>query len=310
MRRKGEMSLRERTAARLEEATTPALTVHKRRKPAEYFYWAVLILCAYSLIRFVSTSENLRLDLVGSYLFSQPILDGVKITLFLTTVGMLGGTVLGVLLAVMRISSSPVLRATSAAAVYASRSIPLLVQLLFWYFLASIIPKISISIPFGPEIWSADTNVLIGQIPAALIALSLFGAGYMAEIIRSGIIAIDPGQVEAAASIGMAKGMIFRRVIMPQAVRIIIPPTINQFVSILKYSGIVMFIGVGDLMYQVQAIYGQNFQQIPLLIVATIWYGVMTGVLTIAQHMMEKKLNGEPLRRRRGSSVRKEEAMG
>ncbi|WP_160317649.1 amino acid ABC transporter permease [Arthrobacter sp. RIT-PI-e] len=284
----------------------PTLTMHRRRRISEYFYWAVLVVVLFTLVRFVSTNENLRLDLVGDYLFSPVVLDGVKITLFLTAVGMLGGTVLGLVLAIMRISSSPVLRAVSATAVYASRSIPLLVQLLFWYFLASILPTITVRVPFGPDIWSANTNQLIGQIPAALIALSLFGAGYMAEIIRSGLMAVDRGQVEAAASLGMTTSLIMRRVTLPQATKIIIPPTINQFVSILKYSGIVMLIGVGDLMFQVSAVYGQNFQQIPLLIVATLWYGVLTGVLTIVQHALEKHFNGEWILPRR-SSLRLEE---
>jgi polar amino acid transport system permease protein len=286
----------------------PTLTMHRRRRVSEYVYWALLLLVLFAGVRFVSTNESLRLDLVGDYLFSPVVLDGVKITLFLTAVGMLGGTVLGLVLAIMRTSSSPVLRAVSATAVYTSRSIPLLVQLLFWYFLASILPTITIRVPFGPEIWSASTNQLIGQIPAALIALSLFGAGYMAEIIRSGLMAVDRGQVEAAASLGMTKALIMRRVTLPQATKIIIPPTINQFVSILKYSGIVMLIGVGDLMFQVSAVYGQNFQQIPLLIVATLWYGVLTGILTIVQHALEKHFNGERIVPRRSSLRVKEEA--
>lgn len=272
---------------------TENLVVKPRPRRAEAVH-AVTLLCLIAwLVYFIATNENLRLDLVGTYLFHDEVLSGVQVTLLLTVVGMVGGTLLGMVLAVMRLSSSWVLRFFSASAVYLSRSIPLLVQLLFWYFLASIVPVISISIPFGPELWSADTNQLIGQIPAALIALSLFGAGYMAEIIRSGVMSVDQGQVEGAMSIGMPKGLIMRRVILPQAVKIMVPPTINQFVSILKYSGIVMLIGVGDLMFQVSQIYGQNFQQVPLLIVAVIWYGVMTGGLTILQYFLEQRFQNQ-----------------
>ncbi|WP_369131052.1 amino acid ABC transporter permease [Modestobacter roseus] len=257
----------------------------------EFVYLAVVLVLLAMLANFVVTNDRLNLPVFWEYLFHPLVLDGLRITVILTVAGMVGGTVLGLVLTAMRLSSSPTLRAVSFTAIYISRTIPLLVQLLFWFFLASVLPRISFGIPFGPEFVSFETNAVINQLGAAIIALSLFVAGYMAEIMRSGVMSVDRGQVEAATAMGMTPLAVFRRVVFPQAARISVPPTMNQVISVLKYSSVVILIGLADLMYSVQAIYSRNFQQIPLLLVATFWYGLVVVVLTVVQSQLEKRLS-------------------
>ena len=257
----------------------------------EFVYLAVVGVLVAMLVNFVLTNDRLNLPVFGEYVFSPLVLDGLRITLILTVTGMAGGTLLGLLLTAMRLSSSPTLRSVAFTAVYVSRTIPLLVQLLFWFFLASVLPEFGFGIPFGPEFVTFETNTVINQLGAAVIALSLFEAGYMAEIMRAGVMSVDRGQVEAATAMGMTPWQVFRRVVFPQAARISIPPTMNQVISILKYSSVVILIGLADLMFAVQAIYSRNFQQIPLLLVATFWYGLITIVLTLVQSWLEKRLS-------------------
>ncbi len=257
----------------------------------EFLYLGVVGVFVAMLVNFVVTNDRLNLPVFAEYLFDPLVLDGLQTTLVLTVAGMTGGTLLGLVLTAMRLSSSPTLRSVAFTAIYVSRTIPLLVQLLFWFFLASVLPEISFGIPFGPEFVTLETNQVINQLGAAIIALSLFEAGYMAEIMRSGVLAVDRGQVEAATAMGMTPWKVFRRVVLPQAARISIPPTMNQVISILKYSSVVILIGLADLMFAVQAIYSRNFQQIPLLLVATFWYGLATIVLTLVQSQLEKRLS-------------------
>ncbi|MGY1813380.1 amino acid ABC transporter permease [Blastococcus sp. SYSU D00820] len=257
----------------------------------EFLYVAVVLVLGAMLVHFVATNDRLNLPVFADYVFHPLVMDGLQITLLLTVTGMAGGTLLGLLLTAMRLSSSPTLRSVAFTAIYVSRTIPLLVQLLFWFFLASVLPRISIGIPFGPEFATFQTNDVINQLGAAIIALSLFEAGYMAEIMRAGVLAVDRGQVEAATAMGMTPWQVFRRVVFPQAARISVPPTMNQVISILKYSSVVILIGLADLMFAVQAIYSRNFQQIPLLLVATFWYGLITIVLTLIQGQLEKRLS-------------------
>lgn len=282
-----------RTGAPADTGPTPSglEPIAPRVRWQEFLYLAVVVVLLAMLANFVLTNERLNLPVFWEYLFHPLVLDGLRITLILTAAGMVGGTVLGLALTAMRLSSSPTLRSVSFTAIYVSRTIPLLVQLLFWFFLASVLPRISFGIPFGPEFVSFETNAVINQLGAAIIALSLFVAGYMAEIMRSGVMSVDRGQVEAATAMGMTPLSVFRRVVFPQAARISIPPTMNQVISVLKYSSVVILIGLADLMYSVQAIYSRNFQQIPLLLVATFWYGLVVVVLTVVQSQLEKRLS-------------------
>jgi polar amino acid transport system permease protein len=168
------------------------------------------------------------------------------------------------------------------------RGTPVLVQLLVWFNLAFLYPKISIGIPFGPSWLTANANNLITPLAAAILGLGLNEGAYMAEIVRAGILSVEHGQSEAAQALGMSSGQTMRRIILPQAMRVIIPPTGNETISMLKTSSLASVITVTELLYAVQLIYSVNFKTIPLLIVASIWYLIVTSVLTAGQYYVER----------------------
>jgi polar amino acid transport system permease protein len=174
------------------------------------------------------------------------------------------------------------------AYVWLFRGTPLLVQLLFWYNLASFLPKLTLGIPFGPQWLEFDTNTVVTSLVAALLGLGLNEGAYMSEIIRAGIQSVDQGQSEAAAALGMSRRRAMRRIVLPQAMRVIVPPTGNQVISMLKGTSLVSIVAISELLYTVQVIYARTFETIPLLVVACIWYLILTTVLSIGQHYIER----------------------
>jgi polar amino acid transport system permease protein len=261
------------------------------RHPGRWVAAALLLVLAAMFVNFVLTSPRLRLDLVAGYLFERSILQGLLVTLELTVVAMAVGVVLGTVIAVMRLSENPLLRGAATAYVGLFRGTPILVQLLFWFFLGTVLPQISLGIPFGPSFASVPTNTLITQFTAAILGLGLNEAAYMAEIVRAGIGSVDRGQTEAAQALGMSPLTTYRRVVLPQAGRLIVPPTANEAISMLKLTSLCLVIGLPELTTTAQLIYGRNFQQIPLLIVASIWYLVLTTLLTIVQTRIERRMS-------------------
>ncbi|KAA9106636.1 amino acid ABC transporter permease [Microbacterium rhizomatis] len=230
----------------------------------------------------------MRWDVVGEYLFNPKVLDGVVLTLVLTAVAMILGCLIGLILALMKISSSLLLNVAADGYIWLFRGTPLLVQLLFWYNLASFIPTLSIGIPFGPSFVELDTNTVITSMVAAMLGLGLNEGAYMSEIIRAGIQSVDQGQAEAAAALGMSRRRAMRRIVLPQAMRVIVPPTGNQVISMLKGTSLVSIVAISELLYTVQVIYARTFETIPLLVVACIWYLFLTSVLSIGQHYIER----------------------
>jgi polar amino acid transport system permease protein len=198
------------------------------------------------------------------------------------------GIVLGVLLAVMRLSPNPLVSAASWTYIWLFRGTPVLVQILFWAFISALYPSISLGIPFGPQFAEFNANDLITPFVAGMLALGLNEGAYMAEIVRAGIISVAEGQTEAAKSLGMSRMLTMRRIVLPQAMRVIIPPTGNETISMLKTTSLVSVIAVGDLLYSAQLIYAVNYRTIPLLIVASIWYLIVTTVLTVGQFYVER----------------------
>ena len=261
------------------------------RHPWRWVAVAVITIYAAQAIIFAVTNEDLRWDLVWGYLFEKSVMRGLWMTVQLTAVSMAVGMVLGTLLAVMRLSDNPVLRGVAGAYVWLFRGTPILVQLLFWFFLGTILPTITLGIPFGPDLASWPTNAVITQFAAAILGLGLNEAAYMAEIVRAGIGSVDQGQTEAAEALGMGPVTTYRRVVLPQAARLIVPPTANETISMLKLTSLVLVIGLPDLTTTVQQIYGRNLHQIPLLIVASIWYLVLTTILTLVQSRLEKSMS-------------------
>jgi polar amino acid transport system permease protein len=211
------------------------------------------------------------------------------VTLELTVLSMLIGIVLGVILAVMRQSPNPVVSGGSWIYIWFFRGTPLLVQLLFWYNVAALFPTIDLGIPFGPSFIHGHANTLITPLAAALLGLGLNEGAYMAEIVRAGIISVDEGQTEAAQSLGMTRLMTMRLIVLPQAMRVILPPTGNETISMLKNTSLVSVIAYTELLYSAQQIYDVNYQTIPLLIVASIWYLVMTSIAYVGQYFIERR---------------------
>lgn len=260
------------------------------RHPWRWVALAVMAVYAAQAIVFVVTTPEFKWDLVGGYLFEKSILLGLWMTVKLTVVSMLVGLVLGSLIAIMRLSDNPVIRGVAGAYVWLFRGTPILVQLLFWFYVATVLPQISLGIPFGPDFATWKTNDLIVPFTAAILGFGLNEAAYMAEIVRAGIGSVDKGQTEAAEALGMSPATTYRRVVLPQAARLIVPPTANQTISMLKLTSLALVIGLPELTTAAQIIYGRNFQQIPLLIVASIWYLVLTTVLTLLQARLEKRV--------------------
>jgi polar amino acid transport system permease protein len=227
-------------------------------------------------------------DIIGKYLFSRPILDGVIVTLELTVIAMVIGVVLGITLAVFRLSPNPLVSGASWLYIWFFRGTPVLVQLLFWYDLSYVYPRLTFGIPFGPPFLHVDANTAVTAFLAAIIGLGLNEGAYMAEIVRAGIISVDEGQTEAAQSLGMTRLQTMRRIVLPQAMRVIVPPTGNETISMLKTSSLASVITVGEVLFKAQTIYSRTYQTVPLLMVASIWYLIVTSVLTAGQYYVER----------------------
>ena len=258
------------------------------RRPGRWIAAAVIIVIAAALIRSVVTNSRFEWSVVGDYLFDKRILEGLALTIQLTVVAMVVGVVLGVVLAVMRQSVNPLVSRASWLYIWFFRGTPVLVQLLFWYNIAALYPKLALGIPFGPAFVHPDVNKLITAYRAGILGLGLNEGAYMAEIVRAGMISVDPGQTDAAQSLGMTRVQTLRRIVLPQAMRVIIPPTGNETISMLKTTSLVSVIAVSELLYSAEQIYAVNYKTISLLIVASVWYIVCTSVLYVGQHYLER----------------------
>jgi polar amino acid transport system permease protein len=278
-----------------------------RPRPKNHARWGVrisavvVLLIAGLIIRSLVKNENLQWSVVGQYMFDPTILHGVLNTLVLTVVSQLIALVLGFIAAYCGYSSNPVLKSASQFYIWLFRGTPLLVQLLIWYNAALLFPTMSIGIPFTSIHAGVETNLVISGFTAALLGLGLNEGAYMAEIIRGGILGVPRGQLEAAMTLGMPRPEAFRRVVLPQTIRLIIPPTGNQFIGLLKASSLVSAIGGGDLLTKAELVYAENFRVVPLLIVACIWYLILVSVASIGQHYLERAYDKE--RTRGGGSV-------
>jgi len=263
------------------------------RHPGRWIAAAIVLVIAASIIRSIVTNtgpnKGFQWTWVGHYLFDSRILHGVVVTLELTVLAMLIGIVLGVLMASMRRSPNPLVSGASWLYIWFFRGTPLLVQLLFWYNIAALFPTISLGVPFGPAIVHTSANHVITTFVAALLGLGLNEGAYMAEIVRAGFLSVPEGQTEAAQSLGMTRLQILRTVVLPQAMRVILPPTGNETISMLKNTSLVSALAYAELLYSAQLIYSANYKTIPLLIVASIWYLVMTSVAYVGQYFIERR---------------------
>lgn len=265
--------------------------VSTARHQGEWRQWVarlVVVIVAAVLIHFLVSNPNFEWDVVWAWFNAPSIMRGLWTTIWLAAAAMFIGSVLGLLLAIAKMSSNKLVSGAAAIYIWFFRGTPVLVQLIFWFNLAALVPTLSLGIPFGGPKWlEFPTNSLITSLSAALLGLALNEAAHMAEIIRGGLLSVDPGQREAASAFGMTYGQTLRQIILPQAMRAIIPSTGNQVINIVKATSQVSVIAMSDILYTVQSIYNRTFETIPLLIVAVIWYLIVTSILNIIQSFIE-----------------------
>lgn len=269
----------------LEQAADGTGSIHSVpvRRPGQALAGVLLVAALGWLLWTIITNDNIDWRVIGENLTSTSILRGLGTTLLLTALAMVIGIVLGVLLAVARLSSNRVLQASASGYIWLFRGTPLLVQLLLWFNLALFFPRL------GVGEFSLDTNAVITSFIAAVLGLGLNEGAYMAEIVRGGIQSVDRGQIEAASALSMRDRLVMRRIILPQAMRVIIPPIGNNVITMLKMTSLVSVIAVPDLLNRAQAISAKNFYVFELLIVATLWYLLLTTLFTILQAQIEKR---------------------
>jgi polar amino acid transport system permease protein len=249
---------------------------------------AVIAVLAAMAVNSLVTNPNWQWSFQWENAFAPPVLRGVVTTLWLTAASMILGVALGVVLAVMRLSPNPILSGAAWFYVWVFRGTPVLVQLVIWGNLNSLYRQISLGVPFGPEWFTFETRDLIPPVAAALLGLALNEAAYMSEIIRAGILSVDEGQGEAASALGMSRMQTLRRIVLPQAMRVVVPPTGNETISMLKTTSLVAYVPYVELFFQTSAIGSRTFQPFPMLITASLWYLAMTSVLMVGQYYIER----------------------
>ena len=258
------------------------------RRPGRWVAAALILYLSAALGKSVATNPRFEWGIIGHYFTSSRVLQGLVTTLELTALCMAIGIVIGILLAVMRLSVNPLVSGASWLYIWLFRGTPVLVQILFWGYISALYPRLSLGIPFGPQFVHFTANSVISPFVAGMLALGLNEGAYMAEIVRAGIISVEEGQTEAAQSLGMTRLQTMRRIVLPQAMRVIVPPTGNETISMLKTTSLVSVIAVTDLLYSVELIYAVNYRTIPLLIVASIWYLIVTTLLSFGQYYLER----------------------
>lgn len=278
-----------RAAGADDEFFTPTLL--PRRRWLRWVVAIVAIVIVARLIEWAVTNPAFQWDVVAKYLTAPVILNGLLWTIGITAVSFVFGFLLGGILAAMRMSRQPVLQSISWAYIWLFRSVPLLVQILLWFNISYLIPEFTFGVPFLPPVVSIPANQLISPLGAGLVALTLHEASYACEIVRGGLLSVDPGQHEAATALSLGRWRTAFHVVIPQAMRSILPAAGNQLIGLLKGSSMVSVIAVPDLLYSAQSVYNRTFEVMPLLVVASLWYIVVTSVLSLTQIWVEKRFS-------------------
>ncbi|WP_342654168.1 amino acid ABC transporter permease [Pseudomonas sp. F3-2] len=253
--------------------------------PRRYYgriFFATLIVVALAGLARAFANGQIEWAYIGQFLTSQAILWGLLNTIIMSILAMILGVVIGVITAIMRMSANPILRYVAITYTWLFRGTPLILQLLLWFNLALIFPVMGI-----PGVFQLDTVSLMTPFVAALLGLSINQGAYTAEVVRAGLLSVDTGQYEAAKSIGMPRLQALRRVILPQAMRVIIPPVGNEFISMVKMTSLASVIQYSELLHNAQNIYYANARVMELLIVAGIWYLAVVTVLSFGQSRLE-----------------------
>jgi polar amino acid transport system permease protein len=260
-----------------------------RRHPGRWIAVVIIIAISLQIVVAVARNANFHWDVYLTYLFHPQVVRGVMWTLLLTIVAMATAIVIAALLVIMRASDNPILRGLAYAWVWFFRGTPIYTQLLFWGLFAVLFPSLSLTIPFGPEIVSVETRYIVTPALAAICGLGFNESAYLTEIFRAGFNSIDRGQAEAAQALGMRPAKIWWRILMPQAMRVIIPPTGNETIGMLKMTSLVLAVPFTlDLTFATSAIANRLYLPIPLLMVAGTWYLAITSLLMVGQYFLER----------------------
>jgi polar amino acid transport system permease protein len=256
--------------------------------------WVSAVIIIGLLAALIVTLAEAQIDWasVPDFVIYRVMIVGLVNTVLLAVIAQALAIAIGIVIALMRRSANPVAASFARAYIWLFRGLPVLLQILIWYNLALVIPTISIPLPFGGYLLNEPTNVLVSAFTAALLGLALNESAYMAEIVRAGLQSVDTGQTEAAKSIGMGPGMTLRRVVLPQAMRVIIPPTGNDFVDMLKGTSIASVIGVTELLHAANNISSHNLLVMETLFAAAVWYMAVVTVAGLGQHRLERRFGG------------------
>jgi len=280
------------------------------RHPGRWVMIAVLAVLTAMFLHVLVTNDQFRWSFIfTSYepgkrgvMFTEPVLQGLRGTILLTVTAMLIGVVLGVIIAIMRLSDNPILKTVAFGYTWFFRAVPRLVLAVLFGNLNILWDRIGFGLPFDQQIghlfgiddlnaqfYSVKASDLLAGFVAGMLALGLSEAAYMAEIVRAGIQSIDPGQAEAAVALGLSRSQVLRRVVLPQAMRVIVPPTGNEVIAMVKDTSLVAFVPVTfELFFQLNAIKARTFVVLPVLVAAVIWYLILCTILMIAQFFVER----------------------
>jgi polar amino acid transport system permease protein len=287
------------------------------RHPGRWIAAAVIALLIAMFVHMLVTNPVFQWRFMFDNMFSPPVIRGARTTLIMTVLAMLLGILLGIIVAIMRLSPNPVVSGAAWAYVWFFRAIPRIVLLFFCANLGALYGTYSLGFPFDQQLMhllglsgdlrflGLDGNQIFSGFTAGLLGLLLSEAAYMAEIVRAGIQAVDPGQTEAASALGMSRAKTLRRIVLPQAMRVIVPPTGNETIAMLKDTSLLIAVPVtSELNFQLRAIGSRTFQIIPMAVASILWYLALSSLLMIGQYFIEKRFSrgfgGRETRRQRG----------
>jgi polar amino acid transport system permease protein len=291
-----------------DSSTTPAPPEQIRavpvRHPGRWIAAAVIAVLAAMFVHMLATNPVFQWDFMADNMFSDPVLRGARTTLIMTVLAMVIGVLLGIVLAVMRLSANPVVSGAAWVYIWFFRAIPRIVLLFFVANLGALYARYEFGFPFDQQLmdlfgfeadwrlFGFDGNEIFVGFTAGLLGLALSEGAYMAEIVRAGIQSVDPGQAEAAQALGMSRGKTMRRIVLPQAMRVIIPPTGNETIAMLKDTALLIAVPVTtELNFQLRAIGSRTFQVIPMAVASILWYLALASLLMIGQHFLERRFS-------------------
>ncbi|WP_084656176.1 amino acid ABC transporter permease [Pandoraea norimbergensis] len=281
------------SAARRDDSTDgpPAtLRIHARPKKSDWLWYGLSGVALVLFYQGVIDNPRWQWDVVSHYFFNARVLAGLANTLILTAFASVLGLVLGGIVAACRMAENPVLRGAALTYIWIIRATPTLAMLLFLFFISALVPRLYLPIPLlNVNLFDIDTSNVISRFSAAMIGLAIYLGGHSAEIFRSGLAAVDKGQREACKAMGMSDLRMMWHVVIPQAVRVIIPPLANELITMFKNTSLASVIGYVELLTTVQLIYSTTFETIPLLTVACLWYLLLTSLAMCGQSLLERR---------------------